>query len=81
MSVKAAKAKSKNSTSVLKRRRAKTQEELDFEAELIRIENDPNATPMAKTLAPLMRERIELACSGEEPYLTIEQIQEELGRR
>lgn len=81
MSVKAVKTKSKNGTSVLKRKREKTQEELDLEARLIWIENDPEATPIAKALAPIVRERMERACSGEEPYLTIEQIQEELERR
>lgn len=75
--VKAVKANRKNGRPTVKRKRVKTKDELDFEAQLIEIEHDPNATPMAKALAPLLRERIE---SGE-PYLTIEQIMEELGRR
>jgi hypothetical protein len=52
------------------------QTEADAEALMAEIENDPNATLMAKELVALLRERDK---SGE-PYLTIEQIQAELGR-
>lgn len=80
MAVKAIKAKRKTGRSAATRRkRTKAQEEADFEALLTRIENDPDAPLIAKDLVPLMRERAERARSGE-PYLTIEQIQEELGR-
>ncbi len=81
MSVKTVKAKKKKGTAAAKRKRTKAQEEADFEALLIKIENDPDAPPIARALAPLIRERMKCARSGEEPYLTIEQIQEELGRR
>ncbi len=77
MAMKAVKVKRKNGRPTIKGKRTKTKEEREFEARLIKIENDPNATPMAKALAPLLRARME---SGE-PYLTIEQIMEELGRR
>jgi len=79
MAVKAIKAKKKNGTAA-KRKRTKAQEESDFEARLIIIENDPNAPLITRELASLLRERMERAKSGKEPYLTIEQIQEELGR-
>jgi hypothetical protein len=81
MSVKTVKAKKKNRTGAAKKKRTKTQVESDFEARLISVENDPNAPLIARELAPLIRERMRRARSGEEPYLTIEQIQEELGRR
>jgi hypothetical protein len=76
MSTKAVKAKRKNGRSAAKRSRTKAQEAADFEALLIRIVNDPDAPAIAKGLAAL---RLERNKSGE-PYLTIEQIQAELGR-
>jgi hypothetical protein len=79
MSVKAVKTKRKDGSATAKRKRTIAQQEADFEALLTKIENDPDAPLIAKELVPLMRERRERAKQGE-PYLTIEQIQEELGR-
>lgn len=76
MSVKTAKAKHKNGQAAAKRKRTKAQEAADFEAYLTSIVNDPDAPLIAKELAAL---RLERDKSGE-PYLTIEQIQAELGR-
>ncbi|MGH9846628.1 MAG: hypothetical protein ACREEM_48635 [Blastocatellia bacterium] len=76
MSVKAVKAKRKNGRPAGKDKRARAQEELDFEALMTKIENDPDAPLIAKDLVPLLRER---AKTGE-PYLTIEQIMAELER-
>jgi hypothetical protein len=76
MSVKTVKAKKKKGRAAVKRKRTKAQEAADFEAYLIRIINDPDAPQIAKELAAL---RLERDKSGE-PYLTIEQIQAELGR-
>lgn len=50
--------------------------EADAEAWLLEVENDPKASPLAKELVAFIRDR---AKSGE-PYLTIEQIMDELGR-
>ena len=75
--VKAAKAIRQNGQPAAKGKRAKSKEELDYEALLTKIENDPNAPPIAKIAAAYARERDK---SGE-PYLTIEQIFEQLGRR
>ncbi len=80
MSVKTVKAKKKKGTAAAKRKRmkrTKAREAADFEAYLIGIINDPNAPLIAKEMAAL---RLERDRSGE-PYLTIEQVQEELGRR
>jgi hypothetical protein len=76
MSVKAVKAKRKNGRTVAKDKRAKAREELDVEALMTKIENDPDAPAIAKELVALRRERDK---SGE-PYLTIEQIMAELER-
>lgn len=76
MSTKAAKAKRKNGQPAARQKRTKDREAADFEAMLIRIINDPDAPLIAKELAAL---RLERDKSGE-PYLTIEQIQAELGR-
>lgn len=50
--------------------------EADAEAWILEVENDPNASPLAKELVAFIRDR---AKSGV-PYLTIEQIMAELGR-
>ena len=76
MGVKAVKVKSKNGRHTSKAKRAPKQAEQRVEALMTKIENDPNAPLMAKELVALLRERDK---SGE-PYLTIEQIQAELGR-
>ena len=76
MSVKTSKAKKRKVTTAAKRKRTKAQVAADFEAYLIRIINDPEAPLIARELAAL---RLERDKSGE-PYLTIEQIQAELGR-
>lgn len=76
MAVKANKTKHRNGRPATKEKRTKAQEAADLEALLTKIENDPNAPLIAKELAALRRERDR---SGE-PYLTIEQIQAELGR-
>jgi len=76
MGVKAVKAKRKNGRSAGKDKRAKAREELDVEALMTRIENDPDAPPIAKDLVSLLRERDKTG----EPYLTIEQIMAELER-
>ena len=77
MAVKAIKARQKTGRSAATRRkRTKAQAEADFEALMTRIENDPNAPLIAKEIVAVLRERDK---SGE-PYLTIEQIQAELGR-
>lgn len=80
MSVKTAKTKHKNGRkngrAAIKQKRTKAQEKADYEALMTRIENDPNAPLIAKEMVALARERDK---SGE-PYLTIEQIQAELGR-
>ncbi len=74
---KTVKAIRQNGHPVAKGKRAKTKDELDYEALMARIENDPNAPPIAKVAAAYRRERDK---SGE-PYLTIEQIFEQLGRQ
>lgn len=76
MSVKTFKAKRKKGRTAVKRKRTKAQEAADFEAYLIRIINDPDAPQIAKELAAL---RLERDKSGE-PYITVEQMWEELGR-
>ncbi len=76
MSVKAVKAKRKNGRPVGKDKRARAQEELDVEALMTKIENDPDAPAIARELVALMRERDKTG----EPYLTIEQIMAELER-
>ncbi len=76
MNTKATKAKRKNGPAALNGSQVKTQEELDFDALLTRIENDPDAHWALKEMATLRRKR---DASGE-PYLTIEQIMAELGR-
>lgn len=76
MSVKTVKAKRKKTAAPAQRKRTKGQQAADFEAYLLSIINDPNAPEIAKGLAAL---RLERDKSGE-PYLTIEQIQAELGR-
>lgn len=76
MSLKTVKAKRKKGTVAAKRKRTKAQEAADFAAYLTSIINDPEAPLIAKGLAAL---RLERDKSGE-PYLTIEQIQAELGR-
>jgi len=76
MSVKAVKAKRKNGRSVGKDKRARAREELDAEALMREIENDPNAPAIARELVALRRERDKTG----EPYLTIEQIMAELER-
>lgn len=74
MSTKAGKAKRKNDHAA--RNGKKAQQEPDGEALMTKIENDPNAPLIAKDIVAALRERDK---SGE-PYLTIEQIQAELGR-
>ncbi|MBI1765423.1 MAG: hypothetical protein HYR56_28740 [Acidobacteria bacterium] len=74
---KAAKAIRQNGRPPGKRKRAKTKDESELEARLLAALSDPQTTPMMKALAPFLLARLE---SGE-PYLTIEQIQEQLGRR
>jgi hypothetical protein len=76
MAVRAIKPKPKNRRGRGKHDPMRIQTKEDAEALMAEIENDPNATPMAKELVALLRERDK---SGE-PYLTIEQIQAELGR-
>ena len=75
-SVKAAKTIRQNGRPTVKSKSAKDKEELDYEALMTKIENDPNAPPIAKIAVAYARERDK---SGE-PYLTIEQIFEQLGR-
>ena len=53
------------------------QTKADAEALMAKIENDPNAPLIAKEAVAFRRQREQ---SGE-PYLTIEQIMEGLGRR
>ncbi len=67
----------RNGRPAVKGKPVKSSKELDYEALLTKIENDPNAPPIAKIAAAYARERDK---SGE-PYLTIEQIFEQLGRR
>lgn len=76
MSVKANKTKPSNERPAAKGKRTKAQEAADLEALMIKIENDPNSPLIAKEIVALLRKRDK---SGE-PYLTIEQIQAELGR-
>ncbi len=76
MIVKTVKAKKKKRRTAVKRKRTKAQEAADFEALLTKIVNDPDAPQIAKELAAL---RLERDKSGE-PYITIEQMWEELGR-
>ena len=76
MAVKALKASSKNGKPATRKTAVQKEAELAFAALLTQIENDPDAAPMAKGMVPFLRQRMK---SGE-PYLTIEQIQAELGR-
>ena len=76
MTVKAAKAKRKHGPTSANGKRKKEREEMDIEAWMTRIESDPNAPLIAKDVVAYWRVRDR---SGE-PYLTIEQIQAELGR-
>ena len=76
MSVKAAKAKHKNGQASSERKRSKAEKIADYEALMARIENDPNAPLIAKEMVAIARQRDK----NGEPYLTIEQIQAELGR-
>lgn len=76
MAVRAVKPKAKTGRKLSKYdpNRIKTAE--DAEAFLVEIENDPNATQVAKDLVAFIRKR----AKSKEPYLTIEQIMAELGR-
>ena len=76
MAVRAIKPKTKTRRGRGKYDPRRIQTKADAEALMAEIENDPNATLMAKELVALLRERDK---SGA-PYLTIEQIQAELGR-
>ena len=76
MAVKAVKAKRKNGHTAAKGRRKSGLKESDVEALMTEIENDPDAPLIAKDVVAYWRVRDNSA----EPYLTIEQIQEELGR-
>ena len=77
MAVKTVKAKHKKVSSAVNGKAAtKIQAALDYEALLTEIENDPDAPLIAKEAVAYRRIRDR---SGE-PYLTIEQIQAELGR-
>ena len=76
MAVKALKAMQKNGRTAAKPKWVPVREEIDMEALMTEIENDPNAPMIAKDVVAYWRVRDN---SGE-PYLTIEQIQEELGR-
>lgn len=76
MVVKAVKAKRKTGRASANGKRKKIVEELNGEDLMTQIENDPNAPLIAKELVAILRERDK---SGE-PYLTIEEIQAELGR-
>jgi hypothetical protein len=71
------KAKRRNKRPSVKGKRAKTKEELEYEALMTEIENDPDAPLIAKQAVAY---RLGRDKSGE-PYLTIEQIFEQLGRR
>jgi hypothetical protein len=76
MAVKASKTKHRNGRPAAKGKRTKAQEDAAAERLMTKIENDPHSPPIAKEIVALLRERDK---SGE-PYLTIEQIQAELGR-
>jgi hypothetical protein len=76
MPLKAAKAKPRNGHKPSKQKKIKTKAEQEYEARLLAIIDDPDATPMIKGLAPLLIERL----NSNEPYLTIEQILDEVGR-
>lgn len=76
MVVKAVKVKRKTGRASANGKRKKIVEELNGEDLMTQIENDPNAPLIAKELVAILRERDK---SGE-PYLTIEEIQAELGR-
>ncbi len=76
MSTKAVKATRKDRRSAMKQNRTKAQEAGDLEALLIGIINNPDAPRALKQMAVLRLERDKSSA----PYLTIEQIQAELGR-
>lgn len=75
MAVRAIKPKTRRGRGKYDPLRIQTKE--DAEALMAEIENDPNAPLIAKEAVAFRRQREQ---SGE-PYLTIEQIMEELGRR
>lgn len=77
MAVKAVKAKHNNGQPAVKGKRGKQRKAIEAEALYASIENDPNAPLIAKEVVAYRRAREK---SGE-PYLTIEQLWEELGRR
>lgn len=76
MAIKASKTRHSNGRPATKGKRTKVQEKIAAEALMTKIENDPQSPLIAKEIVALLRERDK---SGE-PYLTIEQIQAELGR-
>ena len=76
MAVKALKARPQNGQPAPKKTQSQKAAEMAFEVLLAEIENDPNAAPMAKGMIPFLRQRMKSGAS----YLTIEQIQAELGR-
>jgi len=77
VAVKAVKPKAKTGRKLSKYDPRRIQTAEDAAAFLEEIEKDPNASAVAKELAAFLRRRDQ---SGE-PYLTIEEIMAELGRR
>jgi hypothetical protein len=77
MAVRAIKPQPKNRRGRGKYDPMRIQTKADAEALMAEIETDPHAPLIAKEAVAFRRQREQ----GDEPYLTIEQIMEELGRR